>query len=194
MKKSTTNPSPAGATKRDRWLKIGVVGVALALAVSVTPLLGTQADAAKSETGACIQAESDSGKFLSLHGSCGDGDARPAPSEAPAAPFALICKSPDYRAIETTWPASSKQDQMYRVEVRSYGGEWKLAKSVPTTGYSADGRTLLALLGKNANGEDVGATYSGQLRVVYDTQGATRISTPIWFSMTTTVTAPSITC
>lgn len=194
MKKSITNPSLTAVTKRDRWLKIGVVGVALALAVSVTPLLGAQADAARSETGACIQAESASGKFLSFHGSCGDGDARPVTNETPAAPFALICKSPGYKAIETTWSASPDQDQMYRVEVRSYGDEWKLAKSVPTAGYSADGRTLLALLGKDANGEDVGATYSGQLRVVYDTQGTTRTSTPIWFSATTTVTAPSITC
>jgi hypothetical protein len=195
MFKKTTYPNPAPKTSgRDRWLKVGIVGALLALTVSVTPLFGSQADAVGGATGACIQAEFDSGKYTSLQGGCGGGDSQPVPSEVPTVPFAVICKHQNHSGIASTWAASPNQEQMYRVEVSSHDGEWKLVKSVPTAAYSADGRTVLALLGHGANGEDVGATYSGQLRVVYDIQGATRISKPIWFSVTTTALAPSVTC
>ncbi|WIE60951.1 hypothetical protein DEI97_014515 [Curtobacterium sp. MCLR17_032] len=71
MKKSTTNPSPAGATKRDRWLKIGAVGLALALAVSVTPLLsGTNGNAATSDGKFCVLATSGAGEVQGRSGMC----------------------------------------------------------------------------------------------------------------------------
>ena len=71
MKKSITNPSSAGASKRDRWLKVGIVGVAVALALSVTPLLSsTNGDALTSDGRFCILALSDAGEVQGRSGMC----------------------------------------------------------------------------------------------------------------------------
>jgi len=196
MFKKTRNPNPAPKTERtSRTAKIAVVGAAVALALSVTPLFGTNASANGGvDQGACVRASTEEGKFVGEAGACGGSDAQPIASETPTAPFALTCRSPASKAIETTWSANLDQGQRYRVEVTSSGNEWKLAESVSTPGFRADGRTLIALLGHEASGAEIGTTYSGGLRVVYDNQGATRISKPIWFSVTTTVVDPDVVC
>ena len=71
MKKTTTNPAPKTG-RRERWMKIGIFGAALALAVSVTPLLGsTNGDALTTDGKFCVQAVSGEG---SVHGKAGYRD------------------------------------------------------------------------------------------------------------------------
>ncbi|MFJ3385227.1 MULTISPECIES: hypothetical protein [unclassified Curtobacterium] len=72
FKKNDTNPAPQDS----RWIKLGIIGAALALALSVTPLLSsTSTDALTSDGKFCVKAVSDESKFKGQAGwkDCGSG-------------------------------------------------------------------------------------------------------------------------
>jgi hypothetical protein len=82
MTNTTPNPAPKNS-KRDRWLKFGIVGALLALVVSVTPLLSSTNSEALTDGGHfCIQATSEQGKFISTSGvrGCAAPDAESTPT------------------------------------------------------------------------------------------------------------------
>jgi hypothetical protein len=87
--KKTTNLAPKTGS-RARWPKVGIVGAALALAVSVTPLLGTSADAALDTPGFCMKATGFDGSF---EGAAGGKACEPSPVVKPVAVADLITVS-----------------------------------------------------------------------------------------------------
>jgi hypothetical protein len=72
MFKKTTNPNPSPKTENThRVAKFGLVGAAVALALSLTPLLGVGASAETSiGPSSCVRAVSDSGKFVGSSDGC----------------------------------------------------------------------------------------------------------------------------
>lgn len=85
MKKSNPNPAPKNG-QRNRAIKLGIIGAAVALVIGSVPVLDSiSSDALTSDGKFCVQAVSDAGKFKGQSGwkDCGDGDV---PIEEPSAP------------------------------------------------------------------------------------------------------------
>ncbi|ROP74416.1 hypothetical protein [Curtobacterium sp. PhB115] len=111
FKKNTTNPNPApkNTDDRDRWIKLGIIGAAIALVVASIPLLNsTSTDALTNDGKFCIQAVSDAGKFKGQAGwkDCGAGSD---PVIEPTMPE--VCETSD----ETVGRVATAQVQVARL-------------------------------------------------------------------------------
>lgn len=104
MKKFNTNPAPK-KNRADRFAKVGIVGLAVALTLSVTPLFGIGADAAFDSPSFCIKASG----FDTFEGAAGgDGCRAPESVTVPdtitvnwTAPFSRFATGYDMFAIDS---------------------------------------------------------------------------------------------